>query len=91
MTAFRTRAFRRKNAITKYLRRVNQEFKINGGYIVDNLTVKRCESAKDFLERVNPYILKRQGNFKHHSDKLEKFERMKQIKKYRRCRHLLID
>lgn len=81
----RGRAYRRHQAKSHYLTRVHNLFRTYGGYIVtdDGKIVRRCESFKDYMENVNPYILKTQGNFERHSDIYKKLDKRKQKAKER--------
>ena len=82
-------AYRRQKARNKYARRVNQIFYATGGYKVCDGRVVRCESVNDYMESENPYMLKTQGNFEHHSGILDKYERHKQLKKDRRSKQTI--
>lgn len=81
-------AYRRQKARNKYARRVNQIFYATGGYKISDGHVIRCESVDDYMESENPYMLKTQGNFEHHSGILEKHARHKQLKKDRQNKQL---
>lgn len=76
-------AYRRHQARNKYARRVRFFYDMLIGQRF-GLPSKRYESIKDFMEKDNPYILKKQGNFERHADIYKKIDKHRSIVKSRR-------